>query len=99
MSADQDVIKRSSSFIYLYDFTFRLWKSKQNTEDNQHSAEKGRSYIRPIHLFLTPHNTVQIMGVTSIYTVNNQQKFHSVKTITSIFKNWVQWGDIILLTL
>ncbi len=39
------------------------------------------------------------MGVTSFYPVNNQQKVRSVNVIVSILKNWVQWGDIILLTL
>ncbi len=40
------------------------------------------------------------MGVTfSFYAVNNQQKVRSVNTIVSILKNWVQWVDIILLTL
>ncbi len=46
--------------------------------------------------FLHPHDTAQIMGVTSVYTVNNQQKVCSVNAKTCIFKNWVQWGDIIL---
>ncbi len=37
-----------------------------------------------------------MMGVTSVYTVNNQQKVRSMIAMISIFKNWMQWGDIIL---
>ncbi len=41
----------------------------------------------------------QIMEETFVYTVNNQQKVRSMNGIISIFKNLVQWGYIILLTL
>ncbi len=34
----------NTSFINLYALTFMLWKYKQKTEDNERSAEKGRSY-------------------------------------------------------
>ncbi len=44
----------------------------------------------------TPWCFAQIMGVTSVYTVNNQQKVRSMIAMISIFKNWMQWGDIIL---
>ncbi len=39
------------------------------------------------------------MDVTSVYTVTNQKKVRSMNGIINIFKNLVQWGDIILLTL
>ncbi len=48
MSVNQEDFKMSDSFINLYDLTFMLQKYKRKTEDNECSAEKGRSYIRSI---------------------------------------------------
>ncbi len=41
-SVDWEDFKMSGSFINSYNLTFTLWKYKEKTKDNEHSAEKCR---------------------------------------------------------
>ncbi len=65
------------------------------------SVDKSKTcFVAELSTFsYAPWRFVLILGVTSVYTVNNQQKVCTMNAIISIFKNWLRWGDIILLTL